>query len=828
MCIVRASAVAVATIVLAAAPPAAAQPVAPAPAAVPGAPVAVPGEIVVAFMTDPQAPAGLEDLLAGAGLELAVAPRVDGEPDVPAEDVDAPREPGLVAVDDARRLLQWIPRGQDDRMTLVLLRADAAAADALAAELAGRPDVAWVAPNRAILGDPRELVPNDPQFGSQYHHPLMDNLGAWDITLGSPSVIIAITDDGMDMDHEDLVENLWTNAGEIPGNGFDDDGNGYADDVNGWDVLFDDNDPNPNNGGDDHGTHVAGIAAARTGNGIGVAGTAGEASLMPIQFYASGQAWTAANIAEAFGYAADNGARIIGTSYNINGWVGDPIVTAAFDALYDQGVLHFNSAGNGDDLNPPRQAFHQTFLVVNTTASDQRSGSSNYGTGVDVSAPGSSILSTVLNDGYGTKSGTSMAAPNAAGAAALIWSANPSWTRDQVVAQLLGTADDIDAQNPGFEGLLGSGRVNSFRALTETLPAPRVREATGLPVEGETLFGGIAGAQIRFDQVMDPAAVNAIGAFTLTAAGPDGSFGTADDVVTPIAVEEYLTGANRVVLLPPTAELPAGAYRFDADASVLANPFGTSLDGDGDGVPGGSFSRSFTLCPGTVISEDTLESGAGWTVVNTAISDGAWDASPAVPVGGGDRGDPAADFDGSGKCFLTDNADGNSDVDGGPTRLISPAIDLAGLADPWVSYARWFSSDDADVFVVEASDDDGASWSPVELVQAAAGAWAVTNVRVAEVFPEIPSSVRLRFTASDNPNDSVVEAAVDRLRVLTFDCSGGPVIPGDIDGDGVVGIADLLAVLAAWGPCGEPCPADVDGDGAVSLGDLLVILAEWD
>ena len=770
-----------------------------------GRPVAIPGDHVIAVRRPAGAAADLAAVLADLGLAAPDAAGL-GDPD-------------------ARLLMQWVRRGDSRPTALVRLRGlDAAAA----AALARRPDVAWIEPNLAILEDPRELVPSDPQYADQYHHPLMQNDAAWDLTLGDPGIVIAITDDGVDLDHEDLAANIWINPGEIPGNGIDDDANGYVDDTLGWDVLFDDNDPNPNAASDDHGTHVAGIAAGRTNNAVGIAGTAGNATIMAIQFYAGGQPWTAVDIAEAFAYATDNGARIVNTSYNINGWVGNPVVTAAFDYMYDNGVLHFNSAGNGNQLNPPRQAFHQTILVANTNASDQRSSSSNYGTGVDVSAPGSSIRSTVPDDGYANFSGTSMAAPNAAGMAALVWSLHPDWTRDQVVAQVLGTADDIDAVNPGFEGLLGTGRVNALRALTETLPAPRLETADGLPEEGQTLYADLGSITLRFDAVLDPATVNGGGAFRLRAAGPDGAFGTGDDTVLAVPAQEYLVGANEVRLLTElVGPLPQGPARLEIDGDLLTDPFGTATDADGDGTPGGDFTRSFVFCPGAVVWEDTLESGDGWSVQNTAVTDGAWDPQPSVPLGGGDRGDPAGDFDGSGRCFLTDNADGNSDVDGGPTRLISPPVDVAGIADPWITYARWFTTDDDDVFSVHASNDGGATWRLAELV-ASSPAWEIGGFRVLDIFPGGADAVVVRFTAVDNPNDSVVEAAVDRLRVMTFDCTSGPVDPADVDGDGTVGITDLLAVLAAWGPCSPPCPADVDGDGGVGITDLLAVLAAWD
>ncbi|MEM1013896.1 MAG: S8 family serine peptidase, partial [Planctomycetota bacterium] len=337
------------------------------------------------------------------------------------------------------------------------------------------PEVSWAAPNYQYSGEVLDFLPDDPAFGDQYHHTLMGNPVAWDVTLGDSDVVIAVTDEGVELDHPDLAPNIWENTAEVRGvAGVDDDSNGYIDDFNGWDFVGDDNDPNPLIKDDDHGTHVAGIAAGVTNNGNQIAGVAGHASILPIRISGADGGFTSVIMADAFAYAIDNGARIANTSFNINGFVGDPTFTAGLQYYYDNGGLHFNSAGNDDQLNPARQAFHQTLLVASTTSLDEKSDFSNYGTGIDVAAPGSAVLSTVTIGGIGFKSGTSMSAPNAAGAAALIWSANPSYTRDQVAAQLLGTADNIDAENPEYVGLLGSGRVNTGRALAESLPAPTV------------------------------------------------------------------------------------------------------------------------------------------------------------------------------------------------------------------------------------------------------------------------------------------------------------------------------------------------------------------
>ena len=467
---------------------------------------------------------------------------------------------------------------------------------ALASELEQLDEVAWAAPNYRYTGAILDFTPDDPQYSSQYHHTLIGNDSAWDTTLGNSDVIIAITDTGVDTDHEDLAANIWVNPGETPGNGIDDDNNGFIDDVNGWDFVGNDNDPNPNVIGDDHGTHVAGIAAAVTNNATGVAGTAGGATIMPIRISGSDGGFTSTIMANTFTYAIDNGARIANTSFNINGFVGDPTFTAGLQYYYDNGGLHFNSAGNGNELNPVRQSFHQTLLVANTTSADTRSGSSNYGTGVDVAAPGSLIRATLPNDNYGVKSGTSMAAPNAAGAAALIWSANPGWTRDQVAAQLLATADNIDAQNPGFEGLLGSGRINTTQ-LSDPIPAPQVSEVIGLPADGGTVsnLDNVDNFQLRFDQVMDPFAINNPLHFTLWDLGADGLIGGGDDTTVPITADStYMIGTNEIGFTSDFGALEVGKYAMVVDADVT-NPFGTPLDGDGNGSGPDPFETFFEV-----------------------------------------------------------------------------------------------------------------------------------------------------------------------------------------------------------------------------------------
>jgi hypothetical protein len=158
--------------------------------------------------------------------------------------------------------------------------------------------------------------------------------------------------------------------------------------------------------------------------------------------------------------------------------------------------------------------------------------------------------------------------------------------------------------------------------------------------------------------------------------------------------------------------------------------------------PPGAPEAFFSAQVGTldVFFEDDFEADTGWTVQNIDLDDGAWERG--VPAGGGGRGDPANDSDGSGKCFVTDNVAGNSDVDGGPTMLLSPVFDLSGANDPQLSYARWFTNDapDEDRLDVHISDDNGGSWTLIESVGNTNG-WVVRNYRVSD-YVGLTSQVR--------------------------------------------------------------------------------------
>ena len=318
--------------------------------------------------------------------------------------------------------------------------------------------------------------PNDPYFASQWGLGMNITQAelAYDYCQGDSTVSVAIVDTGMDMDHPDLVDNLWVNPGEdLNGNGIvdliewnavDDDSNGYIDDFWGWDFIDDDNYPNdevPGYQGGGHGTHCAGISSAQTDNGIGVASLGFNCSLITVR---TGEGMFVYYGYEGIGYAISVMADVISLSWGGGGY--SQAEQDMFDLAYWLEIVVFAAAGNDNSPSISYPAgYNHVMAVASTNANDVKSGFSSYGPWVDISAPGSSIYSTFLNGSYAYMSGTSMACPFAAGLAALVKSAAPEFTAPEIYQTITSTADDIYPQNPGYIGMLGSGRINAYQAL---------------------------------------------------------------------------------------------------------------------------------------------------------------------------------------------------------------------------------------------------------------------------------------------------------------------------------------------------------------------------
>jgi subtilisin family serine protease len=356
--------------------------------------------------------------------------------------------------------------------------------DAISKQLASDPRVRYAEPNYVVHAD---VIPNDPSFGVLYG---LNNTGqaiqgapgtpdadidapeAWGATTGNSNTIVAVVDTGVDYTHPDLAANMWTNPGEIPGNGIDDDGNGYVDDVHGYDFVNNDGDPMDDFATVYHGTHVSGTIGAAGDNNIGVAGVNWHVRIMALKFLnSSGSGSTDAAIT-AFSYARQMGAKL--TS---NSWGGGGFSQGLLDAINTNGaagILTVAAAGNSssdNDSSPSYPAGYDTPYVLGVAATDNNdnlASFSSYGRHtILLGAPGVNIYSTEAGNLYQYLSGTSMATPHVAGAAALLLSVFPSLGPLAIEAILGRTADP----KPSLNGItISGGRLNVNNAVRCTGP----------------------------------------------------------------------------------------------------------------------------------------------------------------------------------------------------------------------------------------------------------------------------------------------------------------------------------------------------------------------
>ncbi len=350
-----------------------------------------------------------------------------------------------------------------------------------------------------LVGQPGGLLyaanimtpPNDEYYVRQGY--LRDiNVGqGWEISTGSQQPIIAVIDTGVDIDHPDLKDSIWVNTNEIPGDGIDNDHNGYIDDVNGWDFVTNTPDPHPKFGtsfigaGIQHGTLIAGVAAGRGNNRVGIAGISWRARIMPLRVIDSSGEGDVIAVVKAIDYAIKQKASIINLSFvgpSDSGFLEDAISRA-----HRAGIVIVAASGNDDHLHGgtdttitkmyPSCYDGYDNAVIGVAALDalgQKAPFSNYGSCVDISVPGNDFYSTevVENNVSGFEksygggwSGTSLSTAVVSGLAALILSVNPHASPSDVMAAMTGGCDDISALNPNYIGKLGCGRINVGRSV---------------------------------------------------------------------------------------------------------------------------------------------------------------------------------------------------------------------------------------------------------------------------------------------------------------------------------------------------------------------------
>lgn len=326
----------------------------------------------------------------------------------------------------------------------------------------------------AIISDDSNYLAatNDPFFKRQWalfnrSHTDINILPAWELSKGKRDIIVAVVDTGVDFLHPDLIDNIWINGGEVPGDGLDNDQNGYVDDIHGYNLLSRSSDVMDVDG---HGTHVSGTIGALTNNNTGVAGINWNVQIMALRAVPGEGDETDTDVIESFLYAARNGARVINCSFGK--YESGIAVQDAIDEIGTLGVLVVAAAGNSaenvDEIPSYPAAFTSQNLitVAATTRDDQLVWWSNYGAeSIDIAAPGTSIVSTTNNNTYSFYDGTSMATPHVTGSAALLLSINPNLKPSELKDILMRSATHLD----GLTGKVKSGGRLNVGAAAGTL-----------------------------------------------------------------------------------------------------------------------------------------------------------------------------------------------------------------------------------------------------------------------------------------------------------------------------------------------------------------------
>ena len=307
-------------------------------------------------------------------------------------------------------------------------------------------------------------VPSDILYSQQWHLEQISSSSAWDITQGSSSFFVGIIDSGVDYNHEDLQENLAYNYAD-PINGIDDDLDGYIDNFYGWDFGSNDADPMIDGAGVlSHGSTICGIAACSTDNLLGTSAPAFSCQYLPVKVTNSSGEIMDTN--EGVLYAAMKGAKVINCSYGSNQFsqAEADIITYVTEIL---DVLVVASAGNEDaNILVYPAALDQVLAVCALDQDDKKISISNFGSYIDLGAPGESIYGPSFQDSYAYRSGTSVSSSLVSGAAILVRSHFPGESWIQIKNRLIYSSDSYPIQN-GYQGLLGYGRLNLARAIDE-------------------------------------------------------------------------------------------------------------------------------------------------------------------------------------------------------------------------------------------------------------------------------------------------------------------------------------------------------------------------
>lgn len=522
---------------------------------------------------------------------------------------------------------------------------------------------------------------------------------AWDVTTGSTSTKIAIVDNAVQTNHTDLSANIWVNPNEVAGNGIDDDNNGYIDDINGWDAGDDDNNPNPPNTAFDHGTHCAGIASGTTANNTGIASIGYRCKIIAVKATANAAGENSvSNGYDGVFYAYKANADVISMSWGGQG--SSQTEQTMFNTIYNAGIVLIAAAGNDNTQTIFYPAGYNNVISVASTgnngSNDQKSSFSNYGTWIDISAPGESILSTVPTNQYANLSGTSMACPLVAGLAGLIVSINPNLTPAQIENCLESTADNIDASNSSYIGRLGAGRINALNAVN-------CAAATVTPFDAQIInIGNLGSSQCGVTTFTPQVTLKNGGTQTLTSVAI--TWRVDNGTPTVFNWTGSLASQAQVVVNMPQITVTSGAHTYTATAANTVNASQTdgNTNNNTQTVSFVAFGSTGLAIPFTENFESANFGTNGWTLSNPDNSV-TWDI---FTTAGQNAGTNSARMN-----FYNYQTTGQRDG------LISPPLNLSNLSAAnltfeygYIRYNDGQAATATDSLIVYVSTDCGATW----------------------------------------------------------------------------------------------------------------------
>lgn len=536
--------------------------------------------------------------------------------------------------------------------------------------------------------------------------------GAWTVSTGDSTVVVAVLDSGLDGTHPDLAPNLWTNPGEIAGNGVDDDNSGRVDDLHGWDFAANNAAIIDNDG---HGTHVSGTIGATGNNGQGVTGVNWNVRLLPLR--CGDTSFPDSTLVNALRYVVTlknlylssggtAGANIVAVNASLGGGGFNSTFRTEIANAGAAGIVFVAAAGNDGTNNdttpvyPASYDLNTIIAVASIHAGNARSEFSDYGvTSVDLAAPGTGIYSTTRGGAYGFQSGTSMAAPHVSGAIALVAAADPGLTATELRARVLDHVDPV----PALDGLVATGgKLNVRRSVAPTLARPLVAigipagAGSGLVPEVEVVAIERAGlslslvALLGFDKgVFAPS--------TIAWDASEGPAGVSFSAPTSIATEATFPVAGRY-RVRATRTMAGGGTLQESDEIVVlvgdaleVNPTGLQAHWTFDEAGGVALDASGNNRTGTF--NGALRGGGvrGSAATFNGTTDNIAFTSPSLSrvtiagwaraTGGGNSPFPRVVHMREGLLFF--GLDGGSTADDGNDRTLKFALDDGGTSPVW-------------------------------------------------------------------------------------------------------------------------------------------------